>query len=78
VTLIQLSETDPDLLVYGVLALLEKRLIVVEQLNGVFHKLFNASVSTARYILLNQGLKLGLEMNGHERTLGGSWPMSIR
>src|ERR1035437_9925225 len=51
VTLIQLSETEPDLLVYRVPALVKKRLLVVEQLNGSFHKLFDASVSTARHVL---------------------------
>jgi hypothetical protein len=77
-TLIQLSETDPDLLVHGVPALVKQRFFVVEQLDGSFHKLFDASVSTARYVPLNQGLKLGLEMNGHERTVGGFRPVSIR
>jgi hypothetical protein len=78
VTLIQLSETEPNLLVYSVPALVKKRLFVVEQLNGPLHKLFDASVSTARHVFLNQGLKLGLEMNGHERTVGGFRPASIR
>ena len=75
---IQLSETDPDLLVYSVPTLVKKRLFVVEQLNGSFHKLFDAPISATRHVLLNQGLELGLEMNGHERTVGGPWPVSIR
>jgi hypothetical protein len=51
--LIQLSETGPDLLVNSVPALVKNRLIVVEQLNGSFHKLLDASVSTARHVLLD-------------------------
>lgn len=77
-TLIQLSETESDLLMYHVPALVKKRLFVVEQLNGSFHKLFDASVSTARHVLLHQSLVLGLEMDGHEHTVGGFRPVSIR
>jgi hypothetical protein len=38
----------------------------------------NASVSTARHVFLNQRFVLGLETNGHERTVGGFRPASIR
>ena len=78
VTLIQLSETEPDLLMYSVPAFVKKGLFIVEQLNGPFHKLLDASVSTARHILLDQGLKLRFEMDGDKRTVGGSRPLSTR
>jgi len=73
--LVQLSETEPDLLVNSVPAFMEKRLIVMEQLHGSFHKLFDASVSAARHVFLNQRFVLGLETNSHKRSVGGPWPV---
>jgi len=68
-TAIQLGQPASDLLMDGILALPEQILVVMEHLDRPLDEFFDAAVSAAFDILLDQLFQFGLQVYGHTGTL---------
>jgi hypothetical protein len=65
-TAFKLAKGSLDLLIDDVAVIDQERFFFVKHLNGSLHEVINGLIRAALHILLDQGLQLGLEVNGHK------------
>jgi hypothetical protein len=65
-TAFKLAKGQLDLLMDDLAVIGQERFFFVKHLNGPLHEVVNGLISAALHILLDQGLQLGLEVNGHK------------